>query len=639
MLKKIIFIIGIAVTFLYANENSFEKEIISFHPMVGIQNNFYNSNFSSFKGMVDCGLFKSGSGLGTNAFLFIEKPISKYFHPAIGIGINDKSGELEIASFFYSRSENDLNLTTVNTKTYLRPELTYFEFVPGMNYLIFDDFFTGKIRAFSGIKLAFANTTTFEHEEVIQSPENAVFINAGGMASKNRELGFGTIESANSILYGISLGIENMIPVSSNYLTQRISFDYMLNNITDDTEWKTYAIRLDIGFRFSMDKKKKISKPAPAPMPPTPKPDKPVIVEKVPDPKIDIQFNKEKTKFEILTGNEILATVPVVNSIFFEKNSFELNDNYKLDDSGIDYFSIDPVKAHNYILPRIAGILINNPDATVTLESAISSEEQSSGIDLAEKRGLHIKEKFIKLGVKNDIKIVTKMEPTFPSNEEYDEGIKENQRVDILITKAQLQEYVDIQKYSELSGIINFYAKVNNLNEPVTIENSLNNDKLIIDNSDEYYFDIKQRIDDNIEKIPIILTYKSEKIKNSNELILNKKNLEHKSIELNLDNFEAILRFNYNSSQLSDANKILLKQLSDKLPEGSNIEILGSADELGSAQRNKELEEQRAENTEKYIRSVSNNKFKIITGVNTKKFDESTPQGRFLNRSILIRVK
>jgi len=107
---------------------------------------------------------------------------------------------------------------------------------------------------------------------------------------------------------------------------------------------------------------------------------------------------------------------------------------------------------------------------------------------------------------------------------------------------------------------------------------------------------------------------------------------------LNLNNFLAILRFDYNSSMLSDENKELLRQMLEKLPEGVTIQILGSADELGTAQRNAILARERAENTMNYIKSISKKKINIEIGTSNEKFPEDTPQGRFLNRSIRIKI-
>ena len=82
--------------------------------------------------------------------------------------------------------------------------------------------------------------------------------------------------------------------------------------------------------------------------------------------------------------------------------------------------------------------------------------------------------------------------------------------------------------------------------------------------------------------------------------------------------------------------KGLLRQLAERLPEGSTIRIQGSADVLGSQARNKELSEQRAENTRQFIRSIVGDKLKLDASETTESFSDDTPQGRFLNRSIRI---
>jgi outer membrane protein OmpA-like peptidoglycan-associated protein len=99
------------------------------------------------------------------------------------------------------------------------------------------------------------------------------------------------------------------------------------------------------------------------------------------------------------------------------------------------------------------------------------------------------------------------------------------------------------------------------------------------------------------------------------------------------------LRFDYNSSVLSDDNKDLLRQLLRALPQGSTISLLGSADALGDETSNLELSSKRAAVTESFVRSVAGEKFVLETAVSQTKVDETLPEGRFLNRSIRIRVR
>jgi outer membrane protein OmpA-like peptidoglycan-associated protein len=115
--------------------------------------------------------------------------------------------------------------------------------------------------------------------------------------------------------------------------------------------------------------------------------------------------------------------------------------------------------------------------------------------------------------------------------------------------------------------------------------------------------------------------------------------VENKTIDKDLSKFRAILRFDYDSAELSAENQALLKQLGALLPEGATISVLGSADDLGSGLRNEQLTKQRASNTQAFINKNFKGKFKIETDQSDEKVSEDTPQGRFINRCIIITVK
>ncbi|MFM8439601.1 MAG: hypothetical protein ACKOAX_14090, partial [Candidatus Kapaibacterium sp.] len=63
------------------------------------------------------------------------------------------------------------------------------------------------------------------------------------------------------------------------------------------------------------------------------------------------------------------------------------------------------------------------------------------------------------------------------------------------------------------------------------------------------------------------------------------------------------------------------------------------ADALGDEQSNLELSSKRAAATESFVRGIAGNRFTLESSVTTSKVDETLPEGRFLNRSIRIRVR
>jgi outer membrane protein OmpA-like peptidoglycan-associated protein len=110
--------------------------------------------------------------------------------------------------------------------------------------------------------------------------------------------------------------------------------------------------------------------------------------------------------------------------------------------------------------------------------------------------------------------------------------------------------------------------------------------------------------------------------------------------DLRTDNFLAVLTFDYNSAELSNIAKQTLRELVRFLPENMSILISGSTDSTGTESRNAVLTKMRASNAKKYMESISYPKIlKFEETVDSTRFSNSSPVGRFLNRSIRIRLK
>ena len=640
------FLLIIQNSLLSQNDTLFQDEFFAIYPKAGVLFNFYNADFSSFQNAVDCGIFTSGNGFGISGALFLEKALNENIQIGIGGEYIIRSGKLSVNNTFQSRDLNNNQIVNVTAENYIETNLAFLEIIPDIKYMISKDLINGPFRFNAGLRLGLPVSKSFIQKEKIVSPDNAVFVNAGGVRTQSRDIADGDISTLNSIHLGIRAGLENMLKIGGgHYFTQTLSFDYNFGNATTDANWNIYSINLSLGFRFSVKNPK--SEPEPEIKYEQIEEEKPkeleiVIVETPKEPVINLSIDGMED-FKVETGNELLATLPLVNAVFFMQNSSELPLFYSRNQpSDNNFYYGDAVLAHKYVLYRIAEILKTNSNSSVLLQSSTSGDDEAGGIELSKQRAKTVKDYLINLGVNEDkIKINALTLPKNPTNQDYTEGREENRRVELLVQNAPLQEYVDILKYSELSGKVNFSLSTENIsqNKTVTVSENINNQSQEINKDGNYIFPIKKRIEESQTNLPVALTatYDDLVVKKENNLEIS--SLDHKNIELELDNFLAILMFEFNSSELSEDNKALLKQLSDKLPNNSTIEIIGSADIIGTNEYNLELAKQRALNTEKYINSVSRNKFKIITNTNIDKFDDGTPQGRFLNRSIKIRVK
>ena len=642
LLSLILFFIPYSIFAQQEEKKLFEHEIFAMHPRAGLIYNMHMPDFQTYEGLFNCGRYTEGSSAGNSVFLTFEKALSERLQIGIGIGFTDRSAEMEINDTVPVFDPVLQQPVTANTIIHLDNSLNMFEIVPEVRYVLIKDLISGPLRIAGAFRFGFANEYSFEQYETIKSPDNAVFF-VDEKRTQQRDIASGNITTLNSPVIGVSAGIENMLRISDkHHFTQQVIFDYNLNDFTSDASWGLFAARIELGFRFSFrDEPVEIPEPLPEPEP------EPVVVEKEPEPEpipvITLDLIEDSINVTLKTGNELVATLPFVNAVFFETNESGLKDYYVTRDTEIDRSDLNSVEAHRYVLPRIADIIKKNPGSEITLIGATSgAENERGGVELARGRAETVKNALVSLGISSD-RITTKARllPEYPSNMDFEEGVLENQRVDIDVKDAPLQEYVNIQRYAKVEGSIHFSAEFENIPEDdkVVLTTSLSDTMKTIPSPGIYSMAIESRVPNDLEYLNFESRLASDMASDEVKSVIDVDDLEKEQVELNLDNFEAILRFDYDSSVLSKENKQLLRQLTEKLPEGSSIIIYGSADILGSEERNIQLERERAQNKKEFIKSAAPGKFDIKTRTGIKKFPDDNIPGRFLNRSIRIRVE
>lgn len=590
-------------------------------------------DFSFAQGIVDCGAFQSDYFSGYSIFAEVRYPLkANKIELGINLGYSQYSGKIfKDHSFpFYDRI-ND-NLISINTESTLESEFQSISLNPFIAYN-----FLGKLNILFRPDISYIISNNYSQYEEIKSPQNAVFINYNEIKTQNRELSTGEFQSLNNLIFGISAGIESeVIPISKSIAAiSRLMFEYQITDYLSDASWKKAGISLELALSYTKYNEPIVHYPVPAT---PPMPDLPDFTGSLPEPKlkiVDIIFSGQ-----ILKGKELLSTVPMITSIFFQQNSAIIDTNYIINSSErINLLKSDPIKAHYHILPEIAYLLNEKRNAKVYVKGYTSGiENEPEGIKLSNNRVDNVKKALLSLGVsENQIIEKSSILPPNPSNMAYPEGIEENQRVDLELDGASIRKYVDLVKFSRWKGNAKIITRSKFLaNQNVKITNSISDNQL------------SRKLSDTID-IPLIFDTIADSLQLTYFLQTNKINAQHtknlflndyteETVEKSLENFRAILNFDYNSSEINDSNKQLLSQMIEKLPNGSKIKIYGSADELGTAERNRELSKERAMNTKEYIESYENKKFDISIDVNTDKFDETTSQGRFLNRSIIIKI-
>lgn len=642
--KQILYIILILIissTVIYSqNSGVFGKESIAIHPKAGLLFNYYTSDYKSFQGTVDCGVFTFGKGWGWDAALVIEKDFGGTIQLGLGAGLFNRSGNSTLNNTFQSRDQNTGRTTFVTLENKMEATLSYLEISPELRLVLTDNFINGPFRMMVGFRAGIPVTKEYAQSESVVSPSNATFINSGGERTTVRQMASGTINTATT-QFGVSFGFENLLKIGNhNYLTQQIIFDYNFNNIVNDAEWKTFAVRLDVGLRFSIQESEK---PIIKELELEPVKEEIIVIKEEPKPLPYLNFSGDfADNMKLETGNELLATLPLVNSVFFEKNSSEIPSYYsRKAGADVDMYKGNPVEYHKHILEVITKIVNENPGSRIMIEGATSGlQNEPKGLELAKSRAETVKNAFIELGVPaSKISYRALMSPRFPASQQYADGISENQRVDIIVQDAPLQQYVNLEKYAELNGDYLVNIDYGNYAGNPKAMTTVNKQNISYDKPGKYRTKIKERIgiDDKDYVVNSKVNVDGSELSETKKLELT--NVPKTVVELQTNNFEALLRFNYNSSDLTEENQTLLRQLVQKLPDGATILIIGSADILGTAEHNQQLANDRARKTEAFIKNISGSRIKTETTTYIDKFPDTTPQGRFLNRSIKIRVK
>ena len=588
-------------------------------------------------GIIDCGEITTGSGTGLTGSAGIEFALGSWFGVGLELGIAQRGGDFTRENIYPLRDSAtgiEVNMLAAHT---LSTTLSTFDIAPQLIIPIIGVFRQRMLGLQIGPRFALVQTASYQQEETVLSPDNAFFIE-DGKAIQSRVVDANNFAAATSVLTGVTASLESVISLSDRVaLAPRVSYDHFFTSALTDVQWDVRGVRGEIGIRLS------IPPATPEFIPPPPPPPPVIVMNDTPasfaPPKMIL--NAGPFSGEIVTGNALKATIPIVNAVFFDSASAIIPANYRTARDG-STMSSDAVEAHNWIMIRIANIVAENPNAKIILEGATSGQSNEQDATLARQRAENVRRILMNLGVPNtSITVKALQSPTIASNNDLAGGREENRRVDIVVVNAPLQRWVQSEVFAEARGQLSLSASViggDPANQPSTITYTVQDTDTTAQASRAITKNIVLAVEPSASTLSIAATASASGIASTRQVDVDLSTLTRRSIALRTDGFEAVLRFDYNSSELTEDVKILLQQLADQLPEGSTITIDGSADVLGSQERNRILSEARATTTRGYVKSITKKAFTFTSSSQSKSYSNDTPQGRFLNRNIRIRV-
>lgn len=357
---------------------------------------------------------------------------------------------------------------------------------------------------------------------------------------------------------------------------------------------------------------------------------------------------------------------PLLNYIFYDQNSFDINNKFLDQFKGSDFNenSLNPEQILIYYnLLNIIGNRIKKNPGNITLVGCNSNEGiEKNNKFLSESRAITLKNYFIKNFNLDDKYFTIKFRnlPDKSSNINIDEGKQENRRVEIIPSDISLLDLVEVVHNSVLVNpatifikpLINSYYKIKEWVFELKIGNqivftkkgtddlpesiNLNLEQILtnlnLDKDDYMIFEIKAlNIKDNwsqpfIQKYPV--TFES----------INKESIDSSGIKI--EKLSLVL-FDFNSSELSERNKRALDKIKTNLLNAKKIIIRGYTDNIGAEEYNYKLSLKRAENIKTIIKNINNNVPIEVEGLGelSPLYDNSTPEGRFYNRTCQIIIE
>lgn len=636
----------LAAVFIFIISNIASKAYDNMYFGIGAGKSFIKSYASLpvIYGADDCGKYTSGNADGFYIKLFAKYPVWKDL-----LFVN--------ASLAYDSRNIELSLINSDYQVYDSKSGTYKDLVRKYTYNADLDYLTAEIALsikpldylfFIDVGFSAGNPiikSDYTNKERIQSPDSYLYPNQ----KKEQIIGTGSLEDASSH-YSVSGGISAYIDIQNDlYLVPELSYKYGLNSVLSNSRLDMNIIQAGIGIVYKIDMSEKLLE----------RPVEPVEVEITEEKPV---YDSIKTDVSVtplvLKETIVTQTYPLLPYIFFDSASTDLKPAYKSNVANNTKLNEKELPKDNLqIYFKMLDIIGNRMNlyvgSQITLTGTSDGNEVKTSeekLKIATKRAESVKNYLVnKWGIDKSRIIIKQIEmPSVPTSIAYKEGYEENRRVEITSAFQQLLAPVVHEKFIEFNPINYPEISINSSNNNIKIdkiETNLNdNDNMIKKGNKWNYLPKKNQID-----IAGKLNLNGEKIFARAEISENDKH-ETRIIEIpvkrNLDNFEIgrlnLIVFDFDKFELSNVNKesvnsFIMKTVSAE----SKVVISGSTDLLGERQYNKRLSMDRAKTVENYIRTVKpdiNISEVKGSGSETLYYDNSTPEGRFYCRTVLIEL-
>jgi len=377
----------------------------------------------------------------------------------------------------------------------------------------------------------------------------------------------------------------------------------------------------------------------------------------------DIEYILDKVKIEEFLSRQMKPLMPYV---FFADNSSEIPAKYNLFATSNDTKSFDlnrllgqkTLESYYDILNIYGKRLTDNPNAKLVLSGYKSNKgAEAKNKAISKQRVEKIRDYFVNIWKiePTRIKLESGGLPKKASNDRDPLGAEENRRVEIYSDNWEIMRPVDLQdtlrkltpdkiafktKYESDMGIANWEVKV-----------------------DESYSDLKNYADKGNPQAEIVWDFandlKAPKIKKDLRYSIEVKDKDGQTFKSNVKpikvellsveqkrknatkdtiiNVYNLILFDFNKSTLDPTNKRITDVIKSEIPPHAIVKVTGYTDIIGKEEYNLKLSTARAKSTAdalefKNVNYLGKGEYDLL-------FDNSTPEGRYYCRTVVVEVR
>jgi len=690
------------------NQNTTKKTKYYFDSNLGLNNNFYISDFKEFEGVENCcNSFESAFGVGYLFNVGLEiAPITSFMGDNVNyyfnLGISDISANYDEERFIGYKLYQE-KFEQIITHHILEPKINVVNFDAGF---VFKDLLTNDFDLRTGVRISSIISGTFTQYEEALSPSNFVFENGKRIVGEYS----GDIQNKALTFFSLNFGGVYYLYNSGNIkLGPELNFNIGLTNIYDKINLKVINSMVGVNFSYNLSPDEVI------------KIEEPVIIKEpeVIEEPVEIVYNLDyqtTNKFEIINSKNETKSINTQNSNQIDIEILEKQYITKYSLKPIIYFgkdNINPITkietidgkvidTYDNILSQIAqnsNSINNTPKPNKTNKSKklqlVAYKDETQNIELINERFEKIKNDLIKINpdISNSV-IETKIIDINSKKFKNEDLLAENNKVEIIVNETN--EFIDYELINKIDIIkptlmnnyqINFKTNIpefdiNKLNYQLNftlynLENNTSNklvsNPLISEKSVNYtnnidYFSYYEGAGKDNVKLNYDITLNNNLVYNEDIkynvipqndiqqkyiLNINKKieKIENQNIDENTNgvyNEYLLALTEFDSDEINILNLNVLKTIQNALKNNKKIQVIGMSDNIGSVEHNKQLSISRANKGKKTIidyfnKNNSQTNIKIENLINTDVlnnfyFKNDTPNGRTLNRGIIVRI-